>query len=72
MIFNFLLLKTLVSSSKRFENSPASVKNKIRVYNTGENELPRFSRSIPRLLLPTDSMFPGKCNSQEQLSDRRS
>ena len=27
------------------------------------------SRSIPRLLLPANSMVPGKCNSQEKLSN---
>ena len=28
-------------------------------------------RRLPRLLLPANSVFPGKCHSQEQLSDRR-
>ena len=60
-----LFLESPVSTSKRFENSPVSVKSKIR-----KSDSPA-SRRLPQLLLPTNSMFPGKCNSQEQLSDRR-
>ena len=53
-----LLLESPVSTSKRFENSPVSVRSKIR-----KSDSPA-SRRLPQLLLPTNSMFPGKCNSQ--------
>ena len=65
-----MLLKTTVSSSKRFENSPASVKRKILFITTAKMSFPAVSRSIALLLLPANSMFPCKCNSQEHAAVR--
>ena len=57
-----------VISSKRIKNSRASIKSKIWRRKWASP----VSRSIPRLLLVTNSMVPGKSNSQEELSDCRS
>ena len=71
MICKILLLEALLSCSKRFENSLASIKSKIQFTTPAKMCFPG-QKSLPRLLLPANSMVPGKCNSQEELSDRRS
>ena len=71
MICHFLFLEAPLSCSKRFEDSPAGVKSKIQITTQAIMSFP-VSRNLPRLLLPANTMVPGKCNSQEELSDHRS
>ena len=59
MICLFLLLKAPGSSSKRFENSPASVKVRFGLqYNTGKNELVRSVGAFPGFYCPPTQWSP--------------
>ena len=58
MICHFLLLKAPVRISKRFKNSPASVKSKIQFTHTGKNELTRPVGSVLGFYCPPTQFSP--------------
>ena len=66
MIFHFLLLKAHVSCSKRFENSPASVKSMIWFIKPAKKKFPRSVGSFPGFYCPPTQISPASATDRRR------
>ena len=69
MIFSFLLLKAPVSCSKRFENSPASVKSMIRFITPAKMRFPSVG-AFPGCYCPPTQWSPASATARRSCPRR--